>query len=217
MKIIDRVPPAAWTAGLGASVLLISLALWRTNDVLAQNDPGPAPAAVVQPSEDPGLEPAVVENGLVSGSPEKTIRKWPQASRAAARAMLAKYGRPQSYTGDELIWLDNGSWDKTVVYRGSADCVEQTVRYQVPAEKVNDLKRFDRRLSVSEPGGLLSSRAGSERMNILALNLADEIVTGKRTVEDARGFYAKTVKLSEAGKSSSYTKKLMFPARAKAR
>ena len=48
-------------------------------------------------------------------------------------------------------------------------------------------------------------------MNFLALNLADEIATGKRSVEEARDFYARVETLSRAGKSSAYTENLLFP------
>ncbi len=82
--------------------------------------------------------------------------------------------------------------------------MEQTIGYRVPVEKVDDLKRFDRRIGVNESKGQLSSRGESEALNFLALNLADEIVTEKRSVEKARDFYLKTERLSKAGKSSAY-------------
>jgi hypothetical protein len=222
MRDLDRIPPAAYTAALGVSVLLISLALWRTNDVQAQNDADPAPRATVEPAEDPALEPALLEKKSDEGTPEEAIRKWPEGARAAARAMIAKYGEPNRFTEGALVWIANGPWRKTVVYRSSwpslfgrrgNEYVEQTVAYKVPVEKVNDLKRFDQRLLVNEDRGLLSSRSESEPMNFLALNLADEIVMNKRTVEDARDFYVKTAKLSESGKSSRYMDGLRFRGR----
>jgi hypothetical protein len=47
-------------------------------------------------------------------------------------------------------------------------------------------------------------------MNILALNLADEIVTDRRSVEDARDFYRETAQLSRSGKTSRYTEGFLF-------
>lgn len=47
-------------------------------------------------------------------------------------------------------------------------------------------------------------------MNFLALNLADDIVKGKRSVEDARQFYAKTAMEAMKGQMSLYTQKLQF-------
>lgn len=222
MKNIDRIPHAAYTAALGLSVLLISLALWRTNDVLAQNEDNPGSSATVEPTEDPGAEPALIEKKAPSQAPEAAIRNWPAAPRATALAMIDKYGEPTRRTADALVWIDNGPWRKTVVYRNPwphvlrktyTEYLEQTVAYKVPVEKVEDLKRFDRRLMVNENQDLLSARSESEPMNFLALNLADEIVKNERTVEDARDFYLKTEKLSKAGKSSRYLEGLLFPGR----
>jgi hypothetical protein len=47
-------------------------------------------------------------------------------------------------------------------------------------------------------------------MNYLALNLANDIVTGKRSVEDARAFYAKTAKAFKSGEKHPYTQRLQF-------
>ena len=41
--------------------------------------------------------------------------------------------------------------------------------------------------------------------------LAEEIVSGKRGVEDAREFYRKTEELAQSGKSSRYLDGLLFP------
>jgi hypothetical protein len=93
------------------------------------------------------------------------------------------------------------------------DYLEQTVGYQVPNDKVNALKRFDKRLDVNQTAGELSSRSESESMNILALNLADEIVNDRRSVEEARDFYRETERLSRSGKSSRYIDGLLFDVR----
>ena len=51
-------------------------------------------------------------------------------------------------------------------------------------------------------------------MNFLALNLANDIALGQKTVEKAREFYAKTAMELKAGTTSSspYTEKLIFEA-----
>ncbi len=58
--------------------------------------------------------------------------------------------------------------------------------------------------------GTLASHCDSEESNTLALNLANEIVTGKRDVASAQDFLKSTLTKSMAGKSSPYTDKLMF-------
>lgn len=44
----------------------------------------------------------------------------------------------------------------------------------------------------------------------MALNLANEIVEGKRSVAQAQSFMKRTMMTSMAGKSSPYTEKLLF-------
>ncbi len=152
-------------------------------------------------------------------SVEKTIASWPELARASARATMAKYGRPDEVGENALVWYANGPWKKTIVHRRAwphytymkdKDYLENTIGYGTPDDKVEDLTRFDKKLDVDQVSAELSSRSDSEAMNYLSLNLADEIVHGKRTVEEARDFYTKTARLSAAGKSSPYLNGFIF-------
>jgi hypothetical protein len=110
-------------------------------------------------------------------------------------------------------------WKRTVVYRNAwphfiairdKDYLEQTIGYQVPGDKIEALESFDKRIRVDKGDGELSARSESEASNYLAINLAEEIITEKRTVEDARDFYRKTEELSKSGKSSPYLEGFIF-------
>ena len=220
MKYLNRTTPAAYAAGLGLSVLLFPATFGRIGAARAQSNTPPGSQATLEPAEVPDAEPAMTEKTAESQTPETIIQKWPEGAQATAREIISKYGEPSRFTDGALVWFNNGPWQKTVVYRSAwprflgkkdKDYLEQTIAYQVPVEKVDDLKRFDRRLAVNESRGQLSARSESEPMNFLALNLADEIVKEKRTVEDARDFYSRTEKLSKAGKSSVYMSGFLFP------
>lgn len=152
-------------------------------------------------------------------TPEAIIRQWPQQASATAKLMIEAYGKPDQFDANSLVWFNNGSWKRTIVYRkalrrgpGGKDgaFLQQTIGYLLPADRVASLERFSPMISVSATGGELSFISESEATNRLALNLADEIVTGKRTVADARSFFAKTHRLANAGKSSSYLEGLRF-------
>ena len=54
-----------------------------------------------------------------------------------------------------------------------------------------DLARFDGSVMTERTTGELSARCHDEQANLLALNLAHDIVRGTRSVEDARAYYAK--------------------------
>ncbi|MFI5351187.1 MAG: hypothetical protein ACHQ2Z_16705 [Elusimicrobiota bacterium] len=177
-------------------------------------------AAAIEPG--PYEPPVLNESWAAVQTPDRVIRTWPEPSRAAARALLDKYGEPSAFDDASLIWHRNGPWEDTVVYRGTprrskrgldADIIEQSIVYAVPAKKITELKRFDSRLDIDRPSGEISARSESEKLNFLALNLAAEIVAGKRNAGQARDFYRKTLTLSESGKSSPYMEGFLFSPR----
>lgn len=156
------------------------------------------------------------------GSPAKRVRDayarrmiagWPVVSLRTAEAVMEKYGPPDLAVADRLVWYDNGAWKITTVYRDPAehiDVLEQTIGYAVPQDKTDALARLDLALRLSRNRRSLSAVSESEETNILALNLADEVVREKRTPEEARALYLRTVVLANAGKSSPYMEKLLF-------
>lgn len=175
--------------------------------------------ALSAPAEMPAADAAGKKSSMSVQTPESAISRWPGASQTVARALIAKYGEPNTFDDDSLVWYDNGEWRKTIVYRKapesfmglhSRDILEQSVAYAVPDAKIGDLKRFDDRIKYDKASGEISSISENENLNYLALNLADEIVSDKRSPQEARDFYRKTVKLSESGKSSVYTGGLLF-------
>ena len=163
-----------------------------------------------------GTAPAPSAPGAIrpSESPAAIIKRWPERSRSTAALLLEKYGSPHQYDRDTFVWFNTGDWKKTVV-RGAAaaknkNFLEQTVGYLVPSDKIADLKRFDPRIDVSLTAGDLTFASDSEATNRLAVNLAEEIVTGKRNVADARAFYQRTARLAASGKSSTYLDRVQF-------
>jgi hypothetical protein len=152
-------------------------------------------------------------------TPETVISQWPARPQREARVLIGKYGEPRNFDNDRLVWGNHGPWQQIIVYRKAPrsflgyhgkDILEQSIAYVVPAAKVSTLARFDNRIRFDKASGRLSARSESENLNYLALNLADEIVKGKRDVDDARGFYRKTASLAESGKSSGYMERLLF-------
>lgn len=136
---------------------------------------------------------------------------WPAESLLVAHLMIHRYGRPEEVHADRLVWRSRWPWKRIVVSAGSrAKPLEQVVAYRVPADKLQDLGRFSRRLLVDQARGELSSLSDREDYNRLALNLADEVVRGRRTPEQARRFFVRTVRLSLAGKDGPYTKRLFI-------
>lgn len=147
------------------------------------------------------------------------IRDWPEMSRKAANSMRDKYGEPDEVTASMLIWHDNGPWKRTIVYntvvnhdfpKPHQDVLEQVIDYSVPADKFDDLARFDGSVVAKRTSAELSARCHKESMNMLALNLADDIVKGERSVEEARQKYAETVLAVGNGETPELVRDLQF-------
>lgn len=133
-------------------------------------------------------------------SGREIIRDWPEESREAARLVLDKYGEPNEASGSYLTWYRPGPWKRIVAsktfydHRFPAphnDSVESVIDYRVPVEKFSDLAAFDGSVIVERTAGEVSARCHDEQANFLALNLMHDIVTGEKTVQEARDYYAK--------------------------
>jgi hypothetical protein len=166
---------------------------------------------------EPGAPSAPVRNETDEAvrTPQTIVRSWPERPRLAALAMIEKYGAPQIADADSLSWVGNGPWDDTVVRRGAGPggSIQQSVHYPVSLTKLAAVRNIGGRIDYDPSSGELSSTADAEGLNILALNLADEVVSGKRSAEQAREAYRRTSELAAAGKSSRYTSSLLFPRR----
>ena len=149
------------------------------------------------------------------------LKGWPMASRMAAKDMMGKYGKPDEMTPTMLVWNYRGPWAKTVVFKKEyphnfpmphTDLLQQWVSYKVPTEMLDKLAMYDGSVVVERTTGMISARCDKEGANFLALNLAHDIATGKRSVEEAREMYGKEVIKMKAGQMTEYTKGLMFSA-----
>jgi hypothetical protein len=84
------------------------------------------------------------------------------------------------------------------------------VDYRVPEKKVADLIAYDGSILVDRTRGELSVHCNSEEMNIITLNIAHDIVTGERTVEEAMAYHAQVVEGMFIHEPETYPQKLRF-------
>jgi hypothetical protein len=173
-----------------------------------------APAAAQEPEETGALKPADTAE-----SAESVLEGWPAKTREVADKMIEQYGEPDGVTPGLLVWRNNGPWTATILSREEIDhrfpvphkdVLEQVIPYRVPSDKFDELAAYDGSVIVERTKGTLAARCDKEEMNFLALNLAHDIVTGKRSVEAARAFYAKTAMAFMKGQKHPYTKALQF-------
>jgi hypothetical protein len=145
---------------------------------------------------------------------------WPANTREASNLLINKLGLPDEVTSTTLVWKDRGVWKKTVLMKegiphdwpmAHTDYLLQTINYKVPVDKFDELARFDGSVIVDRTRGTLSARCDKEEMNVLALNLANDIITGKTTVEEARDQFEKTaMRFKEGDTTNTLVRGLQF-------
>ncbi len=147
------------------------------------------------------------------------IKDWPMASKKAVEATVKSYGEPTSSSENEMVWREAGIWEIIRISKNETphifpikhtDMLEMTIYHKVPVDKMSDLGAFDGSVTFDRTQGYLSARCDMEANNVLALNLAHDIINGKKTVEEARTAYADIIKEKMEGKDPDYMKKLQF-------
>ena len=129
----------------------------------------------------------------------KVMQGWSEDAKEAAQLVIDKHGDPDEASESVLIWNERAPWKRVVAYRDPdshdfpaphKDSVESFLQHSVPTERISDLAAFDGSVVVNRTRGELSARCHDEEANALALNLANDIVQGEKTVEQARDYYA---------------------------
>lgn len=147
------------------------------------------------------------------------LTNWPAASQMAVKEITDLYGKPDGAMADELIWINKGPWKKICITKMESkhsfpiehtDMMTTTIGYDVPEEKMDDLGMFDGSVTFDRTQGTMSARCDKEGNNFLALNLANDIITNKKTVAAARKSYGDIVKEKMNGGNPEYMLKLTF-------
>lgn len=150
---------------------------------------------------------------------QKNLAGWPKISIGVASDLITQYGLPKESAAHELTWYDNGPWKRTVLHREEVehnfpyphkDVLEQTVNYRVPLGKIADLVKYDGSLVIDRTRGELTVHCNNEESNTLTLNLADDIVKGDRSVEQALAYHAQVIRGVQIGEPETYPYKLRF-------
>lgn len=147
------------------------------------------------------------------------VQDWPGTSKKAAEYILNKYGLPDEVTEYRLKWHNKGNFQEIVVHKEEVehnfpmphtDVLEQSVYYDVPIDKMDEITAFNGSLIIHRTKGIMSARCENEHLNYLILNLAHEIAVGERTVEDARGFFGTNVMAYLLGDTSLFMHDFLF-------
>ena len=133
--------------------------------------------------------------------------------------MIEKYGPPNEGTPTKLFWYNNHPWKRTEIDADPvmhnwptvhSDFITQTIDYQVPPEMFHLIALFDGSIICDRTRGEVSARCDSEAANVLGLNMVHEIVTGKRTYEQARHVSEQSTVAYNMGRNAPYAERLLF-------
>ena len=150
---------------------------------------------------------------------EAILTDWPTPQKNIARQMMAKYGLPNEAAPTKLFWYRNGPWKRTELSKDvvvhnwptvHTDFLTQVIDYRVPPEMFHLIAQFDGSILLDRTKGEVSARCDSESANVLGMNMVHEIVTGKRTVEEARKIAVENTVAYNLGRSAPYAERLLF-------
>jgi len=150
---------------------------------------------------------------------EDILSEWPDDPTQVANTVIDEYGAPDEATTTRLIWLENDPWKYSILYRDGVthefpaehtDYLEQAIDYRVSPDRYDELGRFDGGVTVRRTRGELSAECHGEPANFLALNLAHDILTDEKSVEEARQAYTEIFARKEAGGQPDYIQDLQF-------
>lgn len=150
---------------------------------------------------------------------DKMLRDWTPGPRLAGQEMMSKYGAPQEATAQRLVWHNAGPFKRILLTREELphqfpithmDYLEHTISYNVPNDKTDEVHALDASITIYRVAGELSARCDLESNNVLTLNLANDVATGKKTVAAARDEFGKAVIARTMGNPPPSTMALQF-------
>jgi hypothetical protein len=156
---------------------------------------------------------------VASSEVQRILENWPAPQKNVAEQMIEKYGYPNEATPTKLFWYNNAPWKRTeltsdhVVHHWPTvhtDFLTQVINYRVPPDKFDEIAKFDGSILLDRTKGEAAGRCDSESANVLGLNMVHEIVTGKRTWEDARRISEESTVAYNMGRSAPYAERLLF-------
>ncbi|MBW3576975.1 MAG: hypothetical protein KY462_04400 [Actinobacteria bacterium] len=147
------------------------------------------------------------------------IEDWPDAPRTVGEKLLEHYGPPNEATPTKLFWYRAGPWARMelsadeVVHNfptPHTDFLTQYIDYPIDPRRATDVVTFDGSAIVDRTAGQIGSRCDHEPFNMLTLNLAVEIMEGRRTIQEARDLYGDTAAAFVMGRDAPYAEELQF-------
>jgi YHS domain-containing protein len=151
---------------------------------------------------------AVTAGAASAPSIDAAVASWPAPVRAEVVRLAEKYGPPKETAAARIVWEDGEPFARVVVHKDGA-AVEQTLRHRLEPAQAERLASFHH-VKVDVAKGEVTARHASESLNLVALNLAQDVATGAKTVDQADARWAELEKAVKAGKTPPESQRLAF-------
>lgn len=161
------------------------------------------------------------EQDTSSVSLDQLTRNWHADARQAAEQLYRKYGAPAEVSTERIVWRNAGGMRAIEVRNDDVqhnfpfphqDVVRHTIALSVPPEKVGELAQFSGSLIVDRTKGELSARCNNEQTNLIALNLAHDIVSNRLSADQARSRFSELAQAVQQGQTPRYATGIQFSA-----
>lgn len=162
---------------------------------------------------------AVASLGYADPLWSRVIATWPETARNTAKEIAQKYGAPDIVGSDLLVWQNKGPYVWIQVNSNEVkhnfpmehkDVLDIAIPYKVPVTMYTKLAEFDGSATAMRTRGLLVASCFMEGLDILILNLANDVVTGKKTPAQARMAFGEIAMGMMKGEKNPYTDSLQF-------
>lgn len=147
------------------------------------------------------------------------LRDWPAVTRSMAYAFHERHGPPDEARQDALTWRSKGGWKRIVLHREAVehrwptpheDACEHVLDHAVPPERASSVMNFHGGIVMDRARGEVSVRCADEPANILAANLAHELLEGALTTHHARRAFEQRFASRHDARDDDYVARLLF-------
>lgn len=147
------------------------------------------------------------------------LADWQTTAREIAQRLIEKYVNPNEATMTNLIWYNNGIWQKTLVTNKPITInypfehvgyITNVIKYDFTLDDIPKIITYNPHIIFDFTKQEIYSRSDNEALNILNLNLMHEVIKNEKTTYEAKALYQKFFAEFKKGKENIYTKELIF-------
>lgn len=133
---------------------------------------------------------------------------WPLPARVQAHQLVSEFGAPNIEVSTSLAWQPASPWERICLHCNGL--LEQTVPYEIPAERRRQLDFFGTSLVIDQVRNEVTAVSDSQSVNRLILNLMHDVLIGAKTAHEAVEKYRRSQHALAHNYPDPYVSELQF-------